>query len=206
MIVPVVLIHGLWMRSPTMWRLGAAVRRAGFSSQYFNYSTTKASIEESVENLRQRVLALNSSEVHLVGHSMGGLLAVMAAQRLPEHKGRIVALGSPFSGSAAGRWLAGYRLGRLTLGSSTELIRAGAQSTKLAENWALGVIAGTLGAGLGMVSGLLSSPHDGTVCVTETLVPDSDHLLIKTSHTGLLVSAETAHQTINFLSKGKFAR
>lgn len=203
---PVVLIHGLWMRSPTMWPIGAAMQRAGFRAKYFNYPTIKTPIEESVEKLRQQVLALNSREVHLVGHSMGGLLAVMAAQRLPEHKGRIVALGSPFSGSAAGRWLSDYRLGRLTLGHSAELIRAGPKDTKLGTSWDLGVIAGTLGAGLGVVSGLLISPHDGTVCVTETIVPNCDHLMIKASHTGLLFSAQTAKQTINFLSTGRFAR
>jgi len=70
-----------------------------------------------------------------------------------------------------------------------------------------GVIAGTLGVGLGVIIDNLPSPNDGTVAVEETRLPGiRDHIEIAVTHTGLLVSALAASQTAYFLRHGEFAR
>jgi hypothetical protein len=71
----------------------------------------------------------------------------------------------------------------------------------------VGVIAGTLAVGLGVVIENLPQPNDGTVAVDETRLPGiKDHLELPVSHTGLLVSATVASQTAYFLRHGAFAR
>ena len=62
--------------------------------------------DRMVERL-ERHLAACDGAVHVVGHSLGGMLAVELANRTHVRNcGRIVCLGSPLLGSAAARGLA----------------------------------------------------------------------------------------------------
>jgi hypothetical protein len=71
----------------------------------------------------------------------------------------------------------------------------------------VGVIAGSMGLGLGRLFANLNTDHDGTVLVEETQLPGStDHIVLSTSHTAMLFSAEVAEQTACFLRDGKFKR
>jgi hypothetical protein len=71
----------------------------------------------------------------------------------------------------------------------------------------VGVIAGSLGFGMGRVFGNLGAAHDGTVTVEETRLPGAkDHIVVAASHTGMLLSAEVANQTRHFLEHGIFSR
>ena len=67
------------------------------------------------------------------------------------------------------------------------------------------VIAGCLPHGLGAHLAHFEGEHDGTVAVAETRLPGiSDHCVVEASHTGLLLSATAARQTIAFLRNGCF--
>jgi hypothetical protein len=69
------------------------------------------------------------------------------------------------------------------------------------------VIAGSVGLGVGRLVANLDDAHDGTVLVEETRLPGAkDHLVVATTHTGLLVSAAVAEQTRHFLDHGMFKR
>jgi hypothetical protein len=72
----------------------------------------------------------------------------------------------------------------------------------------VGVVAGSVGAGLGMiVTPRLRRPHDGVVEVAETCLPGiTDHLELRVNHTGLLLSKLAADQTAHFLRHGRFQR
>ena len=64
-----------------------------------------------------------------------------------------------------------------------------------------------MGLGVGRLVANLDDAHDGTVLVEETRLPGAkDHLVVATTHTGLLVSAEVAKQTRYFLEHGMFDR
>jgi len=165
-----------------------------------------ATQEHILKRLAARIADCAPGPVHLVGHSLGGLLALRAclgAAELPP--GRIVCLGSPLKGSTAARAFA--RLGRggeMLLGHNRALLEQGF------ERWAgpreVGVIAGRMPLGLGAVVGQIEGEHDGTVAVAETLLPGlADHCVVETSHTGLLVSAEVAALVVRFLRTGRFA-
>jgi len=71
----------------------------------------------------------------------------------------------------------------------------------------LGVIAGDLGLGLGRLVGTLEGASDGTVLVEETQLEGAvDRIILRVSHTGMLFSAEVAHEAAVFLSTGRFSR
>ncbi|MBN8726592.1 MAG: alpha/beta fold hydrolase [Xanthomonadales bacterium] len=203
----VILLHGLWMRGFALWPLAQRLRAAGFDVATFDYASVVLGAASAVQRLRRRLVggAVNGSPIHLVGHSLGGLVALQAVRGgagVPA--GRIVCLGSPLRGSASARDLALLPGGRGLLGRSADLLGAGIPDWDGSRE--VGVIAGTLPLGFGRALGRLSPPHDGTVAVAETRLPGvSDHRLVHASHTGLLLSREVAELTAAFLRHGRFS-
>ena len=202
----VILLHGLWMRAFTLIALRNRLERAGFSVELFDYASVMHGVDVEVDRLAQRAAAIGGGKVHLVGHSLGGLVALQALQRAPKlTRGRVVCLGSPLLGSAAARSVARLPGGSYLIGKNLGILRDGL------ENWggkqAVGVIAGRLPIGFGFAVGALTSPHDGTVSVAETELPGlTDHCVVPATHTGLLFSEQAADQTIAFLRAARFSR
>jgi pimeloyl-ACP methyl ester carboxylesterase len=201
----VILLHGLWMRAFTLVALRHRLERAGYTVDVFDYASVFHGPEASVDLLLRRVRSVRNGKVHFVGHSLGGLIALQAAQREPElTRGRIVCIGSPLRGSAVARGVARLPGGRYVIGKNLQVLSYGI------ERWhgpqAVGAIAGRLPIGFGFAIGALDSPHDGTVSVAETQLPGlTDHCVVPATHTGLLFSAEAADQTIAFLGGARFA-
>jgi len=205
----VILLHGLWMRGFALAMLHRRLIEAGFRVHRFDYLSVAATQQSILDRLRARMteLAAEADAVHLVGHSLGGLLALRAcldANELPP--GRIVCLGSPLKGSAAARGFAGWGHGsEVLLGHNHELLQQGL------ERWdgsrEVGMIAGRMPLGLGAVLGHFEGEHDGTVAVEETRLPGlTDHCVVEANHTGLLFSPEVARQTAQFLRNAHFAQ
>jgi pimeloyl-ACP methyl ester carboxylesterase len=203
----VILLHGLWMRGFALAMLHRRLMEAGFRVHRFDYLSVAATQQRILDRLqgRMRELAPEAGKVHLVGHSLGGLIALracLAADDLPP--GRIVCLGSPLKGSAAARAFAGWgRGGEVLLGGNRALLEQGF------EHWSgsrqVGMIAGSRPLGLGSVLGHFEGEHDGTVAVEETRLPGlTDHCVIETNHTGLLFSQDVARKVTRFLRDGRF--
>lgn len=201
----VILLHGIWMRGITLMPLARRLRQGGYTVETIDYASVFRGIGPACDKLRERMQANEHGAVHLVGHSLGSLVALEATRGvrgLP--KGRIVCLGPPLRGSAVARALTAFPGGRLLLGHSAEPLLAGVDAWKGARN--VGVIAGRLPFGLGVTLGPLVAPHDGTVSVEETRLDGiSDHHTVAASHTGLLFSSEVADLTLSFLRDGRFA-
>jgi hypothetical protein len=69
----------------------------------------------------------------------------------------------------------------------------------------IGVIAGTIPIGMGLVTGGPKLPHDGTVSVEETeLRGATDAIIMRESHLSILMSKQSAEQVIIFLQTGRF--
>jgi pimeloyl-ACP methyl ester carboxylesterase len=200
----VVLLHGIWMRGFSLGALRARLVQAGFAPQLFEYASVAQGPEPSVRRLIERVGRLAAARVHLVGHSLGGLIALQAARRegaLPP--GHVVCLGSPLRGSAAARGLSRFPGGAVMMGRSGEILREGL--ARWDGSRPVGVIAGRLPLGLGRLVGSLDEPNDGTVSVHETRLDGiDDHLTLPASHTGLPFSSEAADQVVHFLRDGRF--
>ncbi|MCC6201866.1 MAG: alpha/beta hydrolase [Gammaproteobacteria bacterium] len=179
----------------------------GFAAQPFNYQSVQAGLDENVLRLNQFLAAVPGDTLHLVGHSLGGLLLLHAQQRQPDPRpGRIVCLGSPLRGSCAAQALAALPFGEDMLGATIRdaVLNGGLDAWRGQRE--VGVIAGTLAAGLGRVIGELPEPNDGTVAVEETRLPGiTEHLEMKVSHTGLLFDDDVAAQTAQFLRHGRFS-
>lgn len=201
----VLLLHGLWLRGATLIPLRARLRAAGFEAECFDYRSVFAHPREHLARLERRIREWpGQGPVHLVGHSMGGLLSIECARAHPELPiGRILCLGSPLAGSLGAAALAERGpLGRV-LGRAVHLLRQGA--LPLPEGFEIGVIAGTLPLGLGHWFSRFDGAHDGTVSVAETRAPGlRAHLEVRTSHSGLILSRVVAAQAAQFLREGRF--
>ncbi len=206
----VVYVHGLWMTGIEGWllrrRLGAQLQA---KTAAFTYRSVRHDITQNALALANYLARLRTDTLHLVGHSLGGLVLLKlfelgAGARLPP--GRIVLLGSPVSGCRTARSVAErvpfgtHLMGR---GVAEELL------TPRRRRWsgerALGVIAGDLNMGVGRLVGAHHAPSDGTVFVDETRLDGAaEQLVLHVSHTGLPFSADVARQTASFLRCGRF--
>ena len=191
------------MRRPALWLLARRLRRRGFAPILFNYPTLWNSPTAAMERLAMRLYGLGTGPVHIVAHSLGGLIAVQACnqfQKLPA--GRIVCLGSPLAGSSAARGLADKHLGWIA-GRSGPLLRGGLAALPAGRQ--VGMIAGVQSLGLGKYFGPLDGPNDGTVAVWETKLPGmAGHVTVPSSHSGLVLSPLVAELAGNFLETGHF--
>jgi pimeloyl-ACP methyl ester carboxylesterase len=200
----VLLLHGLLMRRPALLPLAHRLRRRGYAPSLFTYSTLLDTPDKAMAALAERLYALGrTGPVHIVAHSLGGLVALETCNRyagLPP--GRVVCLGSPLGGSAAARGLLRHRLGPMS-GRSGPLLRAGL--TRLPQDREIGMVAGTRSIGLGRFFGKLPGDNDGTVAVAETRVPGlAAHATLPVSHSGLVFSAPVAALVERFLHDGRF--
>lgn len=201
----IILLHGLWMRGFALGMLHWRLMEQGYRVHRFDYMSVAATQQHILARLRAGMLESAPEPVHLVGHSLGGLLALRACLDAPAlPPGRIVCLGSPLKGSAAARAFAGWgRGGEVLLGNNRTLLEQGFDVWSGTRE--VGMIAGRLPIGLGAMLGNIEGEHDGTVAVEETRLPGlTDHCLVETSHTGLLFSAEVARLTGLFLREGHF--
>ncbi|MBL8297613.1 MAG: alpha/beta hydrolase [Rhodanobacteraceae bacterium] len=194
----VILVHGVWMRAFSLLLLRQRLRDAGFHAELFSYASVLGNDARSLERLCRHAEGLEASKVHFVGHSLGGLLAIRAANQFSHDRvGRVVCLGSPLNGSAVAR-----RLPKL-LGAGADMLCRGLMPTAVPAE--VGVIAGTQPIGLGRLMGAFSGPNDGTVSVAETRWSGvTAHCEVNTSHSGLTLSREVADLTAYFLRSGCF--
>jgi len=197
----VVLVHGLWMTGREMRVLGGRLGQAGFRPVYFRYRSWTGGLVEAARALREAVEAADGARVHLVGHSLGG---VVIARMLEEgdlpRPGRVAMLGSPMAGCAVGRKLARYGAGRWVMGA---VAREGV--VERTPRWPGGrgllVVAGELPLGTGMLLGI-ERPHDGMVRVEETRVEGARAVVVRASHVGLLLSRRVAALLCDHLRNG----
>jgi pimeloyl-ACP methyl ester carboxylesterase len=203
----VVLLHGAWMNRLVMAYLAHSLRTQGFSANTLTYRTRLDTLEQHLGHLAARIAALDAPRVHLVGHSLGGLVALRYLQRRPDARvRRAVLLGAPVTGCRAASALAHWSGGQALLGRSLALWREPVDLS-LREGIEVGVIAGTRALGLGRVVAGLPRQNDGVVCVDETRFPAMrDHIALPVAHTQMLVSPTIARQTAAFLRTGAFRR
>ena len=209
----VVYVHGLWQRgAESLWLRRRLSQELGADARAFSYPSVTADAAVNARALAKYLTAIRADTLHLVGHSLGGLVILKlfdenaeAAGRLPP--GRIVLLGPPLRGSRTAQNLARLPFGRKIMGVGVEAELLVPRERRWNSARDLGIIAGDLGFGLGRLVGTLGGPSDGTVLVEETQLAGAvDRVVLRVSHTGMLFSAQVAKQAAAFLSKGRFER
>jgi len=95
----IVIVHGLWMTGAVFALQRAQLVRRGYRVRTFNYSSLRTSLDEIASQLARFIGALETPGVHLVGHSLGGLVVMHALALFPQLPiGRVVLVGCPLAG------------------------------------------------------------------------------------------------------------
>lgn len=204
----VILLHGLWMNGLCLYPLAKRLRAQGYRTVCFSYHSLRDSPSTIIQQLYRCTASLEAETIHLVGHSLGGLLIQRFLETYPQQRpGRVVALGTPFAGSMIAQRLYTHLRGQRLLGRCIEegLLIEGVPPWQCAQ--ALGVIAGTRPVGIGRLIAPLPPPSDGTISVMETQLEGmADHCLVDSSHTGLTFSTAVIQQVDAFLKYGSFIK
>ncbi len=205
--VRVVLAHGLWMTGLESSVLRQRLNlKFDFDTRQFSYNSVRSDIGENADRLYGFIQDVDGDIIHLVGHSLGGLVILNMLDRYPDLRpGRIVCLGTPFLGCQSAEGLARWGFGVRLMGETTVGDLLGHGTSEWNGDRDVGVIAGTRGIGLGHFFTRLNQPHDGTVSVSETRLPGAtDHVILPVSHTGMLFSQRVATLIAGFLNHGRF--
>jgi pimeloyl-ACP methyl ester carboxylesterase len=202
----VVTVHGLWMHGGSMVVLGRRLRACGFAVRPFSYASVTGSLAANAATLAAFLDGVPADTIHLVGHSLGGvLIREMLERAVPSRLGRVVLLGSPLRGSRIAARVARLPGGRRFIGDSIRELNARGGVAAWPSAVEAGAIAGNLPLGIGRLLGGFGEPNDGTVAVAETRLEGlRDHVVLPVSHFALLWSTAVAEQTERFLVHGRF--
>jgi pimeloyl-ACP methyl ester carboxylesterase len=206
----VVYVHGLWMSGgESLFLRRWLANDYGFEVHSFRYAAASSTMPQIVEDLQALVKTLRPWRLHFVGHSLGGLVIYRFFERFPRQPpGRVVFLGTPSVASKAAVRASHIRLVANLMGKpvADELLQPHERRWVLADRQ-LGVIAGTQALGIGQILAQFEEDCDGTIAVSETLMPGAtEHLSLPVSHAGMLVSPRVAKETGEFLLHGRFLR
>jgi pimeloyl-ACP methyl ester carboxylesterase len=210
----VVLLHGISRTALSFRKMQMALEGAGFATLNIDYPSRHHALEALAEHIHPAVTRLAAAiegPLHIVGHSMGGLLArVYIAKYRPQRLGRVVMLGTPNGGSEIADRLKKLSLYRAWFGpAGAQLVtRRDAATSALFPpvDYPVGIIAGNRSIDP-LASRLLPKPHDGRVSVANTKLDGmADHIVIGTSHPWLPSNGVAIAQTIAFLREGRFGR
>jgi len=179
---------------------------------YFNYPSVRGTLDENAAKLTSFIHEQGLDATHIVGHSLGGVIALRMLANDPDSvPGRVVCIGSPLTGSRAGKFLTTQDWAEPFLGHS---LPAGVVH-EAANEWAshvcherdVGVIAGTSPYGFGRLVTTFDGDNDGSVAVAETQLEGAkDHICLPVSHKSMLVSNDVVDQAAAFLKRGQFLR
>jgi pimeloyl-ACP methyl ester carboxylesterase len=209
----VVCVHGFWSHGTGMYLIKRRLEREfGFRARLFSYPSVRGTLDDNASALSAFIQSLGVEGVHIVGHSLGGVLALrMLANDANALPGRIVCLGSPLAGSRAAQYLSAQVWAEEIIGRSLSagVIDAAASewARHVCEQREIGIIAGNVPLGFGRLVADFKEENDGSVAVSETrLEGAADHLVMPVSHKGMLVSSDVADQAGSFLKRGEFLR
>lgn len=202
------MVHGAVVDGQETFLLRRRLRQLGYQTRLFKYRSMMRGLDHNVSRLAEFIHSTEADIVHVVGHSMGGVLIRQAFEQTPDRRpGRLIAIGSPLLGCWVGhRFLRLHpHIGPLLIGKSVrdhithppDPVWRGARD--------FGVIAGTYPFGIGAIFSSLPVPSDGVVLLDETRLQGiRDHVAYRINHFGLLASKRCAAQVACFLATGGF--
>lgn len=206
------LLHGLGRTDRAMRPLATRLTDAGFDVHNLRYPSRKETPEALLAEVTSRIDACcaDAPVLHLVGHSLGGILIrAYVARQHPDNLGRVVLLAPPNHGSeivdAVGDWAAFEAL----LGPTAVQLGTGPDSlpNRLPPpDYDVGVIAGTDTVNP-VGSLIIPGEDDGMVSLESTrLDAMTDFLAVPRSHAFIMTSDDVAGQVEHFLRHGAFSK
>ena len=193
-----------------MRSLDVSLRNSGYLTSRPTYRSRLWHVDEVVGRIRPAFADLHAraDTVHIVGHSLGGLVALAYASAYPDRIGRLVLLGTPLRGSHVADLLHTSVILRPLLGRSSARLRTitGGIDPKVFAALHVGLIIGDTPM-VPLPRAVIPRPNDGKVTVDATKVSGlADHLVLPTGHTAMLGDATVFRQTTAFLQTGSFVQ
>jgi triacylglycerol lipase len=210
----VVLVHGLWRSGFAMRSIASDLEEHGYQTVSVDYPSTQEKIPELVQGYLiksyQKCGQTGAQKIHLVSHSMGGILIrqFLQSHTLPTGS-KVVMLSPPNQGSELSEkfgdtWWYQWAVGPAGVSLSTK--QEGIIS-KLGEIDApVGIIAAYRDWSL-WPSAWLPQPNDGMVSVESMKLAEmDDFILVNSGHAMMRFNDEVQRQIRQFLVLGNFAR
>lgn len=193
----VILLHGLYTNSWFMRPLGQYLAQHSFRPLYFDYATTRATPRDHAHALLQKISANQWENSHFIAHSLGGLVLRHLGDIAPDViQKAVITIGTPHQGSAVARAI--HQRCPSLLGRAWDLgLNGDVPAWKL--DVPFGNVVGVSSHGVGKWFCDLPAPHDGTVAMAETVLPNSHVLQLACGHTALLFDKQLAAQSAYFL-------
>ena len=192
----VALVHGYLANTFMLALLGSRLRASGFRTSAWGYWNIRCSLLVHADRFSRRLRALDADpsidRLHLVTHSMGGIVARAALARYrPAKLGRFVMLAPPNRGSF---------VATAAEGTFGRVLRPVAELSTAA-----GSLVNSLPAPDGVEIGVIAARWDALVS-EESTHPDVPHahVTVPTFHTGLLFRRDAADLVAGFLASGTF--
>lgn len=197
----VILLHGLGTGSWMMALLAMRLRRAGYDVHIWGYWSIRQSLDYLIDHFTERFRALADDEtiegpVHIVAHSLGSIITreALAECKLPEIH-RVVLLSPPLRGSFFASWVGPYLMWL------SPLIDQLADR----ENSFVNRLAGRFPDHVEV--GVIAAAWDYVLTELTTHLDDqTDHIVLPSRHTGLVLRRTAADQIRHFLENGSFNR
>lgn len=208
----VILLHGLGRSALAMWPLARRLQRAGYVVVNQDYPSRKHSIarlaHEYVSRAFEKMEAQSVSRIHVVTHSMGGiLLRYWLQHHQPELLGRVVMLAPPNQGSELVDWIRRLSVFEAVMGPAS--VQLGTRAESLPRQLPpvraeLGVITGTRNA-TPWFNALFGGPHDGKVSVASARLQEmKDFRVMDVGHTFIMADRKVTSELMHFLEHGQF--
>lgn len=207
----VVLLHGFGRNNGAMWLLARRLNHAGFHVERVGYGSINRTPVQIVKDISKQIddcCATHDRPVHLVGHSLGGLLIrAYLQENTIENLGRVVLIGTPNQGNELVDrfrnrwWMFIFGPTANSLGTDSESF----PSSLTAPYYPVGVIAGKTKHDKN--EHILPGKDDGLVSVESTKLEGmDDFIVIESGHSMMRYNKGVAKQAITFLKSGEFSR
>ena len=191
----VLVVHGLFRTQRAMRPLHPALKDAGFDVIEYRYTSTQQTVEALATELRDHLVEQVAQEpgvpLHVIGHSLGAVIAVKATSPTIPGIGRVVQISPPNRGSPVAKAFEG-------------LVGPWIVSLEELSNRDGGPI--PVGSEPGAQTGVIAATNDALVPLKSTKLEGAmDRIILPGSHTFVFWRTRTQQEIIHFLIHGHFS-
>lgn len=209
--VAVLMVHGITRSSWCFNNMKKQIQDHGWNAYVFDYPSTYVPIEQCAEYLARAIDSLKTAdEVHIIAHSMGGLVTRRYFQVRPEKHGlsRVIMLGTPNTGAELANLFGNWYLYRKIMGPAGQQLAVnpeGLIKTLPSPACEFGLVAGGRGPETNGYNLLLQGDDDFTVRVDSVFLEGAaDFYRLPCVHLQLMKNKRVIENCIQFLQSGAF--